>query len=251
MATKKIGEGVAGLVRYLRMYRLWTPAFLTDPVDETCCYVTESEWTRIHNTLPTAKRIFGRCAVGEKEVICALGEPLRDLADFTQDVQPLVIPLWFYAHLSIQEGSETYSVEWMTEEFFPAATKIVLRPHDSAFYHSDAKEELESALTRYGVLQKGMTIPVRLSELGGFDVMFDIVGLEPANIVLMEGEEVEIQFEEALDSGPELPEPPKIVRTTGSFPDDMLAPVATGHTLGGVSRPPLADGRPWNPWRQG
>ena len=257
------------------MYRLWTPAFLTEPVEETGCYTTEEEWTRIHARFPGAKRIFARCTVGDKEVICALGHPLRGLEEFTREVPPLVIPMWFHSYLSIEEGSATYSIEWMTEEFFPEATKIVLRPHDSAFYHVDAKEELEAALTRYGVLQKGITIPVRLSELGGFDVMFDSVGLEPANIVLMEGEEVAIEFEEALDAVPEpsapptgyvtpprpprtptlFPSPPEIVRTVMPFSDEMLpAPLAlaepVGERLGGTSRPPRADGRPWNPWRQ-
>jgi len=239
------------------MYRLWTPAFLAEPVEDTGCYTTEAEWTRIHAMLPEAKRIFGRCIVGDKEVICALGPPLANLQDFTSDVQPLVIPLWFHSHLSIEEGSKTYNVDWMTEEAFPAATKIVLRPQDSAFYHSDAKEELESALTRYGVLQKGTTIPVALEKLGGFQVMFDIIGLEPANVVLMEGEEVSIEFEGALDEAPfdvePIPEPPQIVRTSMPFSDEML-PVEieeglAGIQLGGTVREPLPDGRRWNPWR--
>jgi len=86
----------------------------------------------------------------------------------------------------------------------------------------------------------------------------------------MEGEEVEIEFEEALDAVPSappagyvtpprpprtpvLPSPPEIVRTVMPFSDEMLpAPLATplGERLGGTSRPPLSDGRPWNPWRQ-
>jgi len=242
------------------MYRLWTSAFLTEPIDEVGCYTTEEEWTRIHESLPEAKRIFGRCVVGEKEIICALGSPMRGLQDFTNDIQPLVIPMWFHSHLDIQEGSESYAVEWMAEESFPEATKIVLRPHDSAFYHADAKEELESALTRFGVLQKGITIPVTLACLGGFQVMFDIVALEPANVVLMEGEEVEIEFEEALDAFPPrpptpfAPEPPMIVREQMPFSEEMLPPSPVeeppaGVVLGGMRRKPLADGRPWNPWR--
>ena len=237
-----------------RMYRLWTPAFLSDPVENTGCYTTEEEWARIHAQYPEAKRIFGRYTVGEKEGVCALGAPLRDLYDFTRDVQPIVIPLWLYSYLSVEEGTHLYKVEWITEEAFPPATKIVLRPHDSAFYYADAKEELESTLTRYGVLQLGSTIPVPIGKLEGFTVMFDIVGLEPANVVLMEGEEVEIEFEEALDSIPSMPEavprPPTPIPEE-PFLDAMLPepPKITRKSLGGVTHAPLPDGRPWNPWR--
>ena len=237
------------------MYRLWTSAFLSEQVEETGCYTTEEEWTRIHAEHPEAKRIFARCMNGEKEAICALREPLRNLQDFTSDVQPLVIPLWMYSYLELEESSGLYKVEWMTEEALPHATKIVLRPHDSAFYHADAKEELESALTRYGVLQVGSTIPVPLGELEGFTVMFDIVSLEPANVVLMEGEEVEIEFEEALDAAPVVV--PRRADTPipqeEPFLNEMLPsnepPKITGDMLGGVTHAPLPDGRPWNPWR--
>ena len=233
------------------MYRLWTPAFLSEPVEEIGCYTTEEEWARIHAEHPEAKRIFGRCTIEDREAICALGQPLRNLQDFTTDVQPLVIPLWFHAHLDVKDDGDIYQVEWITEEALPQATKIVLRPHDSAFYHADAKEELESVLTRYGVLKKGTTIPVALSCLNGFTVMFDIVDLEPANIVLMEGEEVAIEFQEALDAIPELPRS----RPDTPIPeeiDQMLPEIRSpppGSMLGGVTRPPLPDGRPWNPWR--
>jgi len=247
------------------MYSLWSHVFVANTLEETGCYTTMAEWTKIHAELPDAKRIFARCKVGDKEAFCALGEPVNGIDEFSSEHPSLVIPRWFQTILAIDAAGEAHTVEWITEEFFPQATKILLRPHDSAFYHSDAKGELEVALTRYGVLQKGATIPIPLVELGGYTVLFDIVDVEPANIVLLEGEEVAIEFEEALDAIPppiripspapsdECPSPPQIVRRSTPFPDDILTlhepPTITGEILGGVTHAPLPDGRPWNPWR--
>ena len=239
------------------MFCLLSPAFVNDEPKETGCYTTLTEWTKIHRDYPDAKRIFARCRVGDKEAFCALGEPVTNADNFLlgDALPPLIVPYWFQTILSIEAAGEAVEIEWMTEESFPQATKIVLRPHDSAFYYSDAKEELEAALTRYGVLQKGTTIPVPLGELDGYLVLFDIIDIEPANVVLLEGEEIVIEFEEALDSVPAVAAAPA-ERPLTPFPDEIPflyapseIPEVPGVPLGGVTRPPLPDGRPWNPWR--
>jgi len=237
------------------MYRIWSTVFLGGDVEQNACYTTLKEWTTIHARFPDAKRIFLRCKAGEREAVCALAQPLDAVENFMQDVPPVFIPDWVQNLLSFEAEGSVLPVEWLTEEFFPEATKIVLRPHDSAFYHSDAKEELEHVLTRYGVLQTGSTIPVPLSVLEGFTVLFDVVGLEPANIVLLEGEEVAIEFEEAMDAIPSTVVAPvaPVERAPTPFPDAVLPiqdpPIITGEILGGKMHAPLADGRPWNPWR--
>jgi len=243
------------------MYSLLSPAFVSDGLKETGCYTTLTEWTKIHRDYPEAKRIFARCRVGDREAFCALGEPIADADNFLlgDAPPPLIVPYWFQTILSVEAAGEAAEIEWMTEESFPQATKIVLRPHDSAFYHSDAKEELEAALTQYGVLQKGTTIPVSLGELDGYSVLFDIIDIEPANVVLLEGEEVVIEFEEALDAAPTVVPaavPVPVERPLTPFPDEIPflnvpseEPEIPGVPLGGVARPPLPDGRPWNPWR--
>jgi hypothetical protein len=171
---------------------------------------------------------------------------LEAAGSFVQEYSPLFVPSWFQTILSVEADGIDMPVEWITDEYFVPATKIVLRPHDSAFYHVDAKQELEDALTRYGVLQQGTTILVRLEALQGFSVAFDVIHLEPANMVLMEGDEVAIDFEEALDAAT-VPVAPVVQE---SFPDEML-PLKQdeGQKTGGITHPPLADGRPWNPWR--
>ena len=158
------------------------------------------------------------------------------------------------AHLEAGGSGEEVEVEWLPPDAFPEATLIKIRPHDSAFYHVDAKEELEAHFTRIGTIQEGVTIMLPLAALGGFEVAFDIIKTEPANVVLAQGDEVAIDFDEALDAerGPErlqerVPEP--IQSFDEMIPVGFIEPVkAPGHVLGGTVRR-MADGRPWNPWR--
>jgi hypothetical protein len=144
--------------------------------------------------------------------------------------------------LGIEGVGEEATVTWMTEEAFPSATRIVLRPHDSAFHTVDAKEELERALTRLGVLRQGDTILIPIEGLGGYEIAFDVMITEPAEIVLAEGDEVVMEFDAALDA----PVPAAPVLEPES--EEPMLPVITGNVLGGVSRR-MPDGRAWNPYR--
>ena len=133
------------------------------------------------------------------------------------------------------------TVTWRTEEAFPEATRLILKPRDEAFYVTNVKEELEFALTRIGVLQLGDVIRVPLASLGGYEVVFDVLLTEPASIVLMQGDEVAIEFDQ-VSAAPISEEPFEV--------GAMLPPavtVASGNVLGGRLD---ASGRPWNPWRE-
>jgi hypothetical protein len=155
-------------------------------------------------------------------------------------------------------------VEWITEEYAPEATRIVLRPHDSAFFHGDAREQLEPVLTQYGILRKGVTIPVPLETLGGYVVLCDVIQTEPADLVIMEGDEVAIEFEEATDAvgaaaiatavtAPPRPlpfEPMESTPMVPALPSEPSPQEPQGHVLGGQVRPRLPDGRAWNPYRR-
>ncbi len=189
----------------------------------------------------------------------------------------MFLPPWILGVLGVDGSGEEVEVEWMSQEAFPEATKILLRPHDSAFYHADAKEELETALTRLGVVKAGTTIQIPLQKLGGYEVPFDIVSCEPANVVLAEGDEVAIEFEEAVDAAalreaaeaaeaaaaaaaaaqaqqpePE-PEPHDFVSTAlaAAASTTTWVSAGTGQRLGGGAPRVCADGRRWNPWRDG
>lgn len=242
-------------------YTAWSQTFILDTPDSTCI-VDVGEWRKIHDEFYQAKRIFAKVFTlySEDAYYVALGSPVYDEMNFTNGTtnKSIFLPQSILDTLRIQGSGEPVKVEWLTNEYFPEATRIVLRPHDSAFFHADAKEELERALTRMGVLQSGITISVPLQMLGGFNVALDVITLEPANIVLMEGDEVSIEFDKALDAideeltaveqKEELPEEPVgILDDLIPKPEDKFS--GEGNTLGGSTKPRLADGRAWNPWR--
>jgi hypothetical protein len=84
----------------------------------------------------------------------------------------------------------------------------------------------------------------------------DVVETEPADCILMQGDEVAIEFDKALDFAEPQTEPvpePSAPLAQESFdaliPVAPVVPVPAGHTLGGVSRPVGPDGKRWNPWR--
>jgi hypothetical protein len=176
----------------------------------------------------------------------ALGSPVQDMSESVE--KRLYLPSWVLNRLSIQGMGDSCKIEWLPQDAFPQATRIILRPHDSAFYHADAKEELERALTRLGVLRKGDTILVPIELLGGYEIAFDITECEPANIVLADGDEVAVEFEAAWDQPPPETQIPVDTREDAILPVQQTSPVDVGTPLGGVTRR-MPDGRPWNPYR--
>jgi len=230
-------------------YSIWSHNFIYDDTDFSTCNVNIDEWRRIQDENVGINRLFAQVTLGEKKVYIALGTPIGAEVIPNSLHKPLFLPGWVLDILCCEGAGETVEVDWLDSESFPEATRIVLRPHDSAFFHADAKEELERALTSIGVLQLGTTIPVTLAALGGFTVYVDVVGLEPTTLVLMQGDEVAIEFEEALDAPAAAPPPPPTPEPKQEVLVTPPAPVAQGHQLGGVSRPRGPDGRAWNPWR--
>ena len=216
---------------HLNSMQLWSHIFLEDAHDWATCSMSLAEWQRITGEYEGTRHI-ARVTFQEKDIYVALGIP------HTAEEGRLHLPSWLVDHLGAEGCGETVDVLWLTQDAFPEATRIVLRPQDSAFYHADAKEELERALTRLGVLRTGDTILVPLDCLGGYEIPFDIVSTEPANIVLAQGDEVIIEFEEALDSISE------------ESVEETLAVESVGQILGGQIRR-HSNGQRWNPWRDG
>jgi hypothetical protein len=252
---------------------LWSTAFLAaPPQDDLTCAVEQATWRRLQDEHDGTARLFAKIRLGEKSWICALGSPVicemghYEDGEEKEPKERIFLPYSMLAHLGTGGSGEEVTVEWLPPDAFPEATLIKIRPHDSAFYHVDAKEELEAHFTRIGIVQEGTTIMLPLAALGGFEVAFDIIKTEPANVVLAQGDEVAIDFDEALDAerGPErlaerAPEcspgssPGKMQGAVQSFdemiPVGFIEPVkAPGHVLGGTVKR-MADGRPWNPWR--
>ena len=203
------------------------------------CFVEEHLWREIEEETGGGARIIAEITRGEQRTFCALGSPVKRQTGFSES--RVYAPLAVLERLGLYGTGEDVTVTWRTEEAFPEATRLILKPRDEAFYVTNVKEELEFALTRIGVLQLGDVIRVPLASLGGYEVVFDVLLTEPASIVLMQGDEVAIEFDQ-VSAAPISEEPFEV--------GAMLPPavtVASGNVLGGRLD---ASGRPWNPWRE-
>jgi len=166
--------------------------------------------------------------------------------DREADEDAIYLPPWMIPG-SVEIG-ERARVEFMSEEAFPHATKITLKPLDSAFYSSEIREELTYCLSRLGVVQKETIVTMKLETLDGFCMDFYISGCEPAGVVLCDGDEVAIEFEEAADQWDGRRTPPVNDTVNETIDHAAMIPEETkpeGQTLGGTVRP-----KGWNPWRK-
>jgi len=150
------------------MYSVWSQEFLEERQrDEHVCLVGQDQWQRIHEEQEDVRRVFLRLRPQAEEtgdLVAALGHPVLT-TDLDVGTRPIFLPGWMLQTLRLEGMGEAVRVEVLNDEALPAATKIVLRPHDSAFYGVDSNEELEPVLTRFGVLTAGTTIPVRVDAL--------------------------------------------------------------------------------------
>jgi hypothetical protein len=200
--------------------------------------ICEKDWTDI--TEEIGGRVFAQISFGERKIVCSVGSPVQQ-DDITRGA--VFMPTWIGDRLGIDLTGDEVAVTFLGRDAFVEATKIVLRPHDSLFYNvQEVKENLEGALTRLGVVERGQAVLLFIPELG-HELAFDVVGTEPASVVLCEGDEVAIEFEEAVDSlmPPAAPAVIPAVADAPMFPDEEVAYKPEGHVLGGTRRE--------NPWR--
>lgn len=205
---------------------LWSSAFLPEEQpDWATCAIEVGQWRRLTSKHNDASRLIAQIqpicdssSRGEQPFYVALGSPVQPIHE--SPIPKLYLPSWVLERLGNDGTGDVAEVKWLAQDAFPGATRIVLRPHDSAFYLVDAKEELERGLTRLGVLVEGTTVEIPLASLGGYTVTFDVVKTEPANIVLAHGEEVAIEFEEAWDAA-------SAVATTVASTEPLTPPLST------------------------
>jgi hypothetical protein len=150
---------------------------------------------------------------------------------------------------------ESVTIDWFPSDVFDCSTKITLQAHNSNYNVEDIQEILSNELTKLAVLKKGTTIEVIMPHLET-PVKFEVIALEPASIVLCEGDEVVLDFIESLDSIARPPTPypfdslPTLLSNEilpsapleESFAPIIPEPVAP--TLGGTVRETR-----YNPWR--
>jgi hypothetical protein len=98
-------------------------------------------------------------------------------------------PNWILQHLgySSEESEQLVYISPYTEEI-PAAISISLRPMDTAIYHTDLLEVIQSYLDRFHVMEAGTTICLPLEELGGYEICTFVEQVEPAGLVRLGGE---------------------------------------------------------------
>jgi hypothetical protein len=215
--------------------QIWSHAFLDEA--GTTCIIEEGLWRRVLEDTQ-ARRIIAEIRVGGLSAYCAVGSPIP-----RQGGEKIYAPQSVLERLYLEGMGEEVEVVWHSEEAFPEATRLVLKPRDEIFFNTNVKEELEVALTRIGILRVGDVIRFPLESLNGYEVEFDVRVTEPASIVLMQGDEVAIEFEQEMPMPVPVPVPEP-------FEEGPVIPVSAlfGRALGGANRV-SADGRPWNPYR--
>lgn len=223
--------------------QLYSKAFLPHENTQTSSLTADLSrdfWEELHRELD-CKRPFLCFKKGEESMILAVSNPVQEQGH-TEGEYKVYAPLSFLDRLGASGDGEQVDITVLSEEAFPQATKIVLRSFDSAIYNSDVKQEIEYALSNLGVIERHAQLQIPIRELGGYPVEVFISELEPADLVLCEGDEVVLEFEEPLDqiAPPPVPSerPPTPIPETIPHLESMLAemqqaiPEPVGRTLG-------------------
>lgn len=76
----------------------------------------------------------------------------------------------------------------------PVATKLVIKPLDRVAFDTDITKCFESALINLHVLHEGITVPIRIPEMGGYEFYAHIEKVEPEAVSKVVNGEVEVDF---------------------------------------------------------
>ena len=243
-------EVIQGHLSHIMDYtvKVYSKAFLDryEPDGWATASISKDFWNEIYQN-QTGRRLFLRFEHEGISKIIAIGAPVEDENRRVQE-HKVWIPLSFLDQLLTPGVGEEMRVQVFTDEAFPEATRIVVRSVDSAVYNSDVRSELERAFTHMGILERHQMVQVPIEALGGFPVDLFISEVEPADMVLCHGDEVTLEFEEAVDAieppPPRVPTPPPAPIPQLMIPDES-PPTPVGNILG--SDPTIAPPA----WRQG
>lgn len=179
--------------------RIWSKAYApsSDP-DPYSVQIDKQLWEQAFRR-HESKRMFLQIQhpLGLQDWVVPIGAPVSNSSE--EEPFNVYLPLWMMDSAQLGADGEIVVGEILNEEAFPEATRIVLRVVDSAFYNADVKEELERALSSLGVIQIHTTLQIPITALGGFTVEVFVSQTEPANLILCDGEEVAVEFEEPVD----------------------------------------------------
>jgi hypothetical protein len=240
---------------------VFSKAFCPEPDTENFSIrVSQHLWEKVIRE-ELGNRVFLKIKHEEEgfpEWIAPMGQPVRE--DDYHPLDRIYLPLWMMDSGHFHDGLTT-QVEFLSEESFPNATHLVFRVIDSMFYDADVKDELEKALSAMGVIREHTTLQIPIESLDGYRVDVFVSKTEPANIVLCQGEEVSVEFEQPVDHVE--PSPPRPPTPVPSHVDDfhtLLSPdllhteeplgfqafQGVGQTLGSSNNPSAGPA-----WRRG
>lgn len=172
-------------------------------------------WMRDH---PHSTRLFVRIQHPfhlDEPMLAAVGDPI-ETPEFHNS---LFLPTWMIHSNQFRGIGEETRVEVFDQTELPKATRIVVRPVDSLlFQSSDVLSIFERNLSKLGVLQQGKLYPLPLEEFEGTIVSFFTEVLEPEGEVFLDGDEIPLEFEEAVDSPP----PPAPVERAPTPPPEPI-----------------------------
>ena len=194
--------------------------------DQFVVRATQELWSKWmqenHGTTRVFLRIFH--PDGDGTFIVALGNPVTGITE-----NRVFMPQWMLTSNRLDGFGETVTIEAFESDSLPKATRIVLRPIDSSLFDADFMPVLEAAFSRMGVLQQGRQIQVPIAELG-ITVDLFVEKTEPEVEVYLDGDEIPLEFEQAVDYraplvplAPLAPLAPHVPRPDTPVPDEPLS----------------------------
>lgn len=121
-----------------------------------------------------------------KEHIVSIGAPHND------DKCIIYAPSWIISSIGCDELTPVRVVR-LTEDL-PSIRRITIKPLDNIIFNTDIMACFTEAFDRLHVVHEGMTLPMRIGELGGYDMLAYIDKVEPAPICLTCKGEIEVDF---------------------------------------------------------
>ena len=219
------------------MYSLWSTLYVSQEVDDYSCYVNVDVWLRLMNEYNT-NRIFARIIKDDKYWLCSLGSPISTSFIPDDNSTPVFLPHWMLEQLDCIDcngSGENIIIEWMPDNVFDESTHIVLEPFDSTFHCDNIEDLLSVELTKLAILRKDTNIHIKLN---GLEVLYRIKDLQPASIVLCQGDNVGLEI---------------INRPPTPYPFDrlptLISPYIPETELQTPIQPPIQPQPRFNPWR--
>lgn len=191
-------------------------------------------WERWQQDHFGATRLFLRIQdkATQQDFYCSVGDPIR-----SETQNAIYLPTWMIDTNQYSGCGDEAIGTILTPTDIPPATRIVLKPVDSMIHQVDVVRCLERPLSSIGVLQQGKTYLIPLEELEGFHVSVYVEYLEPAEVVFLDGDDIPLEFVEAVDyyepPAPPAPIPPTPIPADVPFihPSEGMIPAHQRHQV--------------------